>query len=392
MNFFANAIFKDKFKSRVVDGERNAFQSASDVKVNWYRCKIDKSLIAELMKTSDFHGLRQVICQLGLFCATGLLAFSAAQTVTTTNWYWSVPVLCGALFLHGTGGPFMGLVAVHELCHKTPFRNKALNEFFMRLYSFISWSDYVWFRPSHVKHHQHTVHEDYDGEIVLPQSFSFRDWRFWLALVGWDLIKTLTMLKVTYQRACGRILAGDRGASDPAWYLHILPEDNLRLRKEHRSWARTLLLGHAILAAIFVGTGNWFLVIVFTFGTQYCNWLGFLLGTPQHIGLSPNVADFRLNCRTYTCSWIPAFYYWNMNYHVEHHMFPAVPFYNLPKLREAIVHDLPSAPHGIWNTWKHILTLHKAQIADPTYVFVPELPGHTGDKVPDFVVEQEATL
>ena len=370
----------------------NGLGFRTDSKINWYRCKIDKKQMTELMKTSDFHGLRQVICQLGLFCATGMLAFSAAQSVTITNWPWSVPVVTVALFMHGTGGPFMGLVAVHELCHKTPFRNKALNEFFLKLYSFISWSDYVWFRPSHVKHHQLTVHEDYDGEIVLPQTISFRDWRFWLALVGWDPIKTLTLLKVTYQRATGRIVAGHPSLPDPAWYLHILPEENLRLRKEHRSWSRTLLLGHAILAALFIGTGNWFLVIVFTFGTQYCHWLGFLLGTPQHIGLSPNVADFRLNCRTYTCSWLPAFYYWNMQYHVEHHMFPAVPFYNLPRLRKAIVHDLPFAPHGIWNTWKHILTLHKAQIADPTYVFVPELAGHSGDQVPDFIVEEEASL
>ena len=30
------------------------------------------------------------------------------------------------------------------------------------------------------------------------------------------------------------------------------------------------------------------------------------------------------------------FFYWNMNYHVEHHMYAAVPYYNLPKLRKAI--------------------------------------------------------
>jgi fatty acid desaturase len=63
-----------------------------------------------------------------------------------------------------------------------------------------------------------------------------------------------------------------------------------------------------------------------------------------------------------------------MQYHVEHHMFPAVPFYNLPALRKAIEHDLPPAPHGLWATWSGIIAVLKKQRANPDYVFVPELP------------------
>ena len=35
------------------------------------------------------------------------------------------------------------------------------------------------------------------------------------------------------------------------------------------------------------------------------------------------------------------FLYWNMNYHVEHHIFPTVPYHALPKLHEAIKADCP---------------------------------------------------
>ena len=35
------------------------------------------------------------------------------------------------------------------------------------------------------------------------------------------------------------------------------------------------------------------------------------------------------------------FLYWNMNYHVEHHMFPMVPYHALPELHEEIKHDCP---------------------------------------------------
>ena len=58
------------------------------------------------------------------------------------------PALLAALFLHGTMGPFMGLIAIHELQHRTVFRTRWLNPFFEVLYAFISWSDYLWYRES----------------------------------------------------------------------------------------------------------------------------------------------------------------------------------------------------------------------------------------------------
>jgi len=362
--------------------------SRDDARINWYRCKVDKQIMNQLMQRSDLHGFRQTLGQLALFAATGALAYTAYRNINAANWYWSMPLLFAALFVHGTGGPFVGLVAVHELCHKTPFKSPFWNEFFLKLYSFLSWSDYVWFRRSHIKHHQFTVHKPYDGEVVLPQELSFKDWKFWLGLVAWNPQNTWNVWKAFYQRARGRI-EGD-------WYQQVLPETNQRLRRDHRNWARFVLIGHAALAAAFILGGHWFLVVVFTIGTQYCGWLGFLCGTPQHFGLLPNVPDFRLCCRTFTCSRLVGFYYWNMQYHIEHHMFPAVPFYKLPELRRIIEHDLPLAPHGLWATWKEILAIHRKQIADPEYCYVPPLTRPliptAGDRAQDIVLEREAAL
>ena len=47
-----------------------------------------------------------------------------------------------------------------------------------------------------------------------------------------------------------------------------------------------------------------------------------LTGLTQHIGLAEDVLDHRLNCRTMYINRFSRFVYWNMNYHVEHHMFP----------------------------------------------------------------------
>ena len=67
-----------------------------------------------------------------------------------------------------------------------------------------------------------------------------------------------------------------------------------------------------------------------------------MTGLLQHGGLADNVIDHRLNSRTVYMNPISRFIYWNMNYHVEHHMFPMVPYHALPKLHELIKHDLPA--------------------------------------------------
>lgn len=353
-------------------------------KINWYRCRVDPQVMSNLMQCSDFHGFRQALGHLGLWCATGCLAYLAFRQVNGATWVWSVPLLLAALFAHGTVGSFLGGIACHELSHKTPFKTKSFNEFFLKIFSFLGWWDHVWYRPSHIRHHQATVFHDYDGEVVLPQKITFKDWQFWLGIFAWNPVQTAKTIRTYYRRATGRL--------DNEWFEFVLPENNQDLRRQHRNWARIALIGHALLAVLFIATGHWFLVFIFNLGSQYCGWLGLLCGWPQHFGLSPDVPDHRLCCRTYTCSWLPAFLYWNMQYHVEHHMFPAVPFYNLPRLRKAIEHDLPRAPHGLRATWREMLDIRRRQLADPNFSFVPELPQSSGTRADDEILEREAAF
>jgi len=72
----------------------------------------------------------------------------------------------------------------------------------------------------------------------------------------------------------------------------------------------------------------------------YGGWLFFLCNNTQHIGLQDHVPDFRLCCRTFALHPVTRFHYWQMNYHTEHHMYAAVPCYNLGKLHALIRHDL----------------------------------------------------
>ncbi|MEO6054161.1 MAG: fatty acid desaturase [Chthoniobacterales bacterium] len=344
--------------------------------MNWYRCKIDKKVMSELMKSSDLKAAFQCITHLALFVATGTLTYLAFLNVHSANWQWAVPLLFAALFFHGTCGSFMGLGGpIHELGHKTPFKTKIWNDVFIRIYSFISWSDFIGFRPSHVKHHQVTVHKDHDGEVVLPETLDWATIKFLLTRLTCNPYAIYIHIRGWVRSARGDI---QDWVFKKEWMDKVMPESNLDLRREHRNWARVVVFGQLALAIIFVATGHWFLIVIFTFGCFYAGWLTTLCAAPQHIGMTPNVPDFRLCCRTYTCNWFPAFLYWNMQYHVEHHMFPAVPFYNLGKLRKAMEADLPSAPHGLWATWKQIIPVLEKQKKDPNYSYIPELPQSNG--------------
>ena len=358
------------------------------IKINWYRCKVDKALMSELMKKSDARGFAQAVPQTLLFALTGTLAYLAFRHLNSTNWPAALPLLLLALFAHGTNGSFFGGIACHELCHKTPFATQFWNSFFLKLYAFLGWFDPTGYRASHIRHHQVTVHTDHDGEIVQPLGLDWRGMKFVVNSLTFSPTGLIKLLRFWVAAAFGD-LSYD-GFFRAKWLQRVVPETDEKSRAEIRRWARIVLFGHLALAATFIATGHWFLIMIVNFGCMYSSWFVFLCGAPQHVGLSSDVPDFRLNTRTYTCSWLPGFFYWNMQYHVEHHMFPAVPFYNLPRLHEAIKHDLPPAPHGLRATWTELLPIMRRQRAEPGWVYVPPLPTNEGDRATDETLLSEA--
>jgi len=347
-----------------------------EVKINWYRSKVDRAVMSELMRKNDARAFRQVLLQLGLYVCTATLSFVAFKNIHATNWMWMLPLFLLALFVHGTCCSFYGGDAGHELTHKTPFKTPFWNDFFLSIYGFLAWFDPIGYRLSHSKHHQFTTYHDLDGEIVLPQRLDIKGLYFFFKAFTFDLVGIGSLLKKWTLASLGDSTSSSFFPAE--WMAKLIPQDNEKLRRNHRNWARVVLLGHLVLATIFIATGNWILVVIINFGCLLCPWLVILCNYPQHIGMSPNVPDFRLCCRTYTCGPLIGFLYWNMQYHVEHHMFPSVPFYNLPRLRKAIEHDLPPAPHGLWSTWSEIWPVMQRQREDPSYCYIPPLPQSNG--------------
>jgi fatty acid desaturase len=116
--------------------------------------------------------------------------------------------------------------------------------------------------------------------------------------------------------------------------------------------------------------------------TMYGAWVMVMTGITQHGGLAEDVLDHRLNSRTVLMNPLLRFIYWNMNYHIEHHMFPMVPYHALPALYEEMKPYCPPASRSVFAAYREIIPALIRQIKDPSYVIARKLPDGTKPYVP----------
>ena len=330
-------------------------------KVNWYRSPIDRATLAELNQRSDLLGLMQALGHLGLLALTGAAAWYAVQLAA---WWALIPIL----FLHGTFFAFL-LNGFHELCHRTVFRTKFLNEFFLLLFSFLGGYNHIFFWASHQEHHKYTLHPPDDLEVVLPVDFTRK------AFYQTVLINPLGLV----QRIKG-VVRFSLGRLEGEWENILFPPEQKEKRQRLFNWARVLLGGHLLITVVsltlsyLLAIDLWLLPVLITLAPFYGGWLLFLCNNTQHVGLMDNVPDFRICTRTFILNPFVRFLYWHMNFHIEHHMYAAVPCYKLSRLHEAIEVDLPPSSVGLVATWREIAAILAKQREDPSYQHLPDAP------------------
>ena len=88
----------------------------------------------------------------------------------------------------------------------------------------------------------------------------------------------------------------------------------------------------------------------------------------MHCGLRSDVPNFRKCVSKITLDPISEFLCWHMNWHLKHHMFAAVPCYNLPKLNKVVAEDMPK-PRTMFGAWKEMQETYRKQLEHPTYEY-----------------------
>jgi fatty acid desaturase len=308
----------------------------------WYQCLVPRKRMKELMIRKNGPAIRDTLLWIALTIILGYVAYLSWGT------WWAIP----AFIVYGTVYTLPAVSKWHESSHGTMFRTAWMNEALYQFTSFLILIQATNFRWTHARHHTDTIIVGSDPEIMEPrppklqrvlryilrESFIYSTWPY------------------LFKHAIGLLSAEEK---------ELVPTSEQRkLFVEARVFI--LLYGVIIVLCFYLGS---FLPLMFVgLPSFYGALLNGLLVSTQHVGLYEDTLDHRLCARTFYTNRILRFLYTNMNYHIEHHMFPLVPYYNLPALHEEIKHDCPTAAPSftaaIRETWAAIWKMRK----DHSYV------------------------
>lgn len=294
----------------------------------WYQSEIDRAQLKKLLLRDNWPALRDIIIYYAL------MALSAGMAIFFMASWWSLPFwLCyGVLYASGSDARW------HECGHGTAFRTPWMNRLAYQIACFMIIRNPVVWRWSHARHHTDTLIVGRDAEIavMLPPKLV----KLILNIFGLpDMIDS-------FRRMYGHIF-GKIGA-DEALYIP--------LHEQHKVFfvARIWGLIYFMTLASALYFQSLIPVLLIAGPRLYGSWHFIMTGYLQHGGLRDNVCDHRLNTRTVLMNRVSRFIYLNMNYHIEHHMYPMVPYYNLPKLHALIKDDLPPPSPSIWSAYREL--------------------------------------
>jgi Na+-transporting NADH:ubiquinone oxidoreductase subunit F len=311
------------------------------VEAEWYRPALDADRLHELMARTNARAARDTTLWLALLAAAGIWAWFSLGS------WWAVPAFVAYGTLYGSSAD----PRWHEMGHGTAFRTGWLNDIVYYLASFMLLRGPTLWRWSHVRHHTDTIVVGRDPEIIFPRPVS-----------RWTVISTFLGLRVvppmvwqTVKHTTGRL---DDDTRD------FVPEDEQwKVVWEARAFIAILvgvvvwcLTAGSIVPALYIGLPS-----------LYGVWLLVFFGLTQHAGLQEDVLDHRLNTRTVHMNPIFRFLYSNMNYHVEHHIFPTVPYHSLPALHEEVKDQLAPALPSSLAAYREIFTALRRQAEDVSY-------------------------
>ena len=328
------------------DGQRAKREGLASPK--WYTTDISRAELRELMRRSDGPAIRDTI--IWLAC---LIGFAAAAITLWPSW-WSVPFWLAYGVLYGSSTDSRW----HECGHGTAFKTRWMNDAVYQLACFMIMRNPVTWKYGHTRHHTDTTIVGRDPQILsrrppnLPKMLA--------NLVG--IVDVPMAFKSMIQLSAGHLTAEEKA---------YVPEAK---RPTAIRVARIWLSIYFATFASAIWMGSILLLMVVGLPRMYGAWHQVITGILQHAALADNVPDHRLNSRTILMNPISRFIYWNMNYHIEHHMFPTVPYHKLPELHERIKHDTPAPNRSMWEAIRETVPVQIRQLRDPEFFLIRDLP------------------
>ena len=294
--------------------------------------RLGKKELKALMRRSDRPGLIYLGCWLVLLAITGAMVL------------WSM----GTWWLVLTLPLYSGFFAVsvyalsHECAHGTAFRTRRLNEAVFWFTSLLYYEEPLHRRYSHASHHTHTWIEGEDNQMPFaPIPLTF--WGWVEEILGLGLYWHQTRMFIAH--TMGRFSEDVK---------RVTPESELpRMQRNTQICVAIYVGGAAVSIAMGWMWPVWLIVIPRVLGGPIMN--AFIL--MQHVEMAENQPNIVQSTRSFRTNWFFQFLYFNMNHHIEHHLYPTVPFHALPDLGAVLEDQLPEPDAGFLSTHWEVLKI-----------------------------------
>lgn len=233
----------------------------------------------------------------------------------------------------------------HDAVHYLLFRNRKLNECVARCFLGYPVGLTMGYRRIHLTHHRHLGNE---GDPDLPNYVGFPA----------RMAKILTTLACNLSGVSVWRQVRRERTNDAAWEV------------------AGLAVTQAAIFAVFTLTGAWHLYFALWL-LPLVTWtktLSHLRNVVEHVDV-PSGKDQCPRWRTIYCGALEGFFVapLNFNYHAEHHLYPAVPFYNLPQLHRRLI-EVPQ--------YKEQIDIRKGYLRFLfTHVWLRKMPAKAGGLV-----------
>ena len=314
----------------------------------WYHTDVPRKVMKDLMARKDGPAIRDTALFYGL-----MILFAAIGVMLWPSW-WSAPAWLAYGVLYGSGSD----ARWHECGHGTAFRTPWMNNVVYQIASFMLMRNSATWRWSHARHHSETYFVGRDPEIAVMRPPEMA--KIFLNFFG--IVDVIRFFPTLVHNALSGPTAAERT---------FVPESDWG---KVRRVAQIHLAIYVATIALAFWTGSILPLMIVGLPRLYGAWHHVMTGLLQHGGLADNVIDHRLNSRTVYMNPVSRFIYWNMNYHVEHHMFPMVPYHALPRLHDTIKADLPAPNRSIAEGFAEMWPALRRQLAYEDYFLKRELP------------------
>ena len=332
---------------------------------DWIRPPLDRGVLKDLSERSTINGLLRLAWFVGLLTGS---AFLTLFLFTFQPWL-AIPGLYLYWFFYG-----FWVAPAHELQHQTVFakRENWLSEIVFYAIQTLMWNSPTYARVSHKLHHRYTMVRGFDPETEWPEVITIQ----WLRRHFAALFVRFLLIGAVYDwlREVWRQVKRIAGVKDWMMQDHCTEQQIRAIRLE----SLQILVTHLAVIAAAIIWQRWELLLFVTIAWQVGAPMERVWHDTKHIARPYNVKDHRLNTRSVKVGWFVKTFFWGLDEHVDHHLYPAVPSRNLPRLHQILEPNLPEADN-VFGCWAEMFEIARKKSDDPSFEYVSAPDAVTDD-------------